>query len=256
VTPAVLWLLALSLTALVPVGLAAAQERLGSGSGDMVLIPAGEFTMGSTTGASDEKPSHTVYLDAYAIDRYEVTNEQYRQCVESETCQPPRNTKYYDVPEYGRHPVVYLNWYRALAYCTWAGKRLPTEAEWEKAARGTDGRAYPWGNEWDSSKANVVGDTDGFDGTAPVGSFDVGRSPYGAYDMAGNVWEWVNDWYDAGYYRHSPKRNPDGPTQGKFKLLRGGSWRYTPKFARAAERLKHNPKHLHDNRGFRCAKTP
>jgi formylglycine-generating enzyme required for sulfatase activity len=223
---------------------------------DMVRIPAGEFTMGSNDGASDEKPLHTVYLDAYSIDRYEVTNEQYKQCVEDGKCQPPRNTKYYEDPEYGRHPVVYVNWYQALAYCGWAEKRLPTEAEWEKAARGTDSRVYPWGNEWDPLKANVLGDADGFDGTAPVGKFEGGQSPYGAYDMAGNVWEWVDDWYDKGYYKERPDRNPKGPSHGKFKILRGGSWRHTPKFARTAERLKHNPKHLHENRGFRCAKTP
>ncbi len=255
-TARVLRRLAIALAGLVPVGLTVAQEQLGSVRGDMVLIQAGEFEMGSNTGASDEKPLHRVYLDAYAIDRYEVTNEQYRQCVEAEMCQPPRNIQHYEDPQYARHPVVYVNWPRGSAYCTWAGRRLPTEAEWEKAARGGDGRRYPWGSEWDSNKANVLGDTDGFHGTAPVGSFEAGRSPYGAYDMAGNVWEWVEDWHDAKYYQQSPDRNPKGPSQGRFKVLRGGSWRHTPKFARAAERLKHNPKHLHDNRGFRCAKTP
>jgi formylglycine-generating enzyme required for sulfatase activity len=201
----------------------------------MVYIPAGEFIMGSDEGDSDERPVHTVYLDAFHIDRTEVANAQYQACVEAGACDAPSNTTYYDNSNYAQHPVVHVSWDDADAYCRWAGKRLPTEAEWEKAARGTDGRRYPWGNsEPDCNKANY-NDCVGL--TTEVGSYPAGASLYGVLDMAGNVWEWVADWYDPGYYSQSPTRNPPGPDSGELRVLRGGSWyRSTPSGIRCALR--------------------
>jgi formylglycine-generating enzyme required for sulfatase activity len=194
----------------------------------LVFVPAGEFTMGSDDGNSDEQPAHTVYLDAFAIDRTEVTNAQYARCVQAGACRPPGSSSsytranYFADPRYADHPVIYVSWDDARAYCAWAGRRLPTEAEWEKAARGTDGRTYPWGDEWDASKANTseAGPGD----TTPVGAYPQGASPYGALDMAGNVWEWVADWYGEDYYRESPGENPLGPASGTNRVVRGGSW--------------------------------
>jgi len=182
----------------------------------MILIPAGEFTMGDDGGFGH--PTRTVNLDSYRIYRTEVTNTMYAQCVQAGTCQPPGNyssgtrNSYYGNPEYNNYPVIYISWYDAQTYCEWAGARLPTEAEWEKAARGTDARIYPWGNETvDCNKANYscpcVGDT------IEVGSYPMGASPYGVMDMAGNVREWVSDWDYSNYYASIP-----------FSNLRGGSW--------------------------------
>ncbi len=228
----------------------------------MVSVPAGEFTMGSENGFDNEKPVHTVYLDAYRIDQTELTNAQYKQCVEVGKCQPPSETNsftrdsYYGNSQYDNYPVIYVSWNDAQEYCQWAGKRLPTEAEWEKAARGPltssgDARAYPWGNEWDAAKANVenkVGDT------TQVGNYPAGASPYGALDMAGNVWEWVADWYDKAYYSNSPRENPKGPASGEFKALRGGAFLNARDLARAAYRLNNRPSYRHHgDLGFRCA---
>ncbi len=234
----------------------------------MVYVPAGEFIMGSDKGEVNEQPVHTVYLDAFYMDKTEVTNAQYQRCVEAGACRTP--TCDWGEPTYGDaskadHPVVCVNWNDAQAYCAWAGKRLPTEAEWEKAARGTDGRTYPWGNTFDGSRLNFCDrncefdwkDSDADDGyaqTAPVGSYPQGASPHGALDMAGNVWEWEADWYDAGYYSQSPGRNPPGPDSGQYRVLRGGSWHDGGGFGRGAARNGGNPGDRGNYAGFRCAR--
>ncbi|MBI3536650.1 MAG: SUMF1/EgtB/PvdO family nonheme iron enzyme, partial [Chloroflexi bacterium] len=181
-------------------------------SAEMVSIPEGEFLMGSglndTQGASDEKPQHLVYLDAFMMDKFEVTNALYKKCVDARSCARPSESKsytrssYYGNPSFDNYPVIYVSWNDADTYCKWLGKRLPTEAEWEKAARGTDGRIYPWGNSFEKNRLNSI--ESGRDDTTEVGIFPTGASPYGAQDMAGNVWEWVADWYDNKYYFINP----------------------------------------------------
>jgi len=218
----------------------------------MVKVPAGEFIMGSPDGEGDddEHPQHTVYLDGFWIDQTEVTNARYRQCVEAGDCEEPA---YWDDSDYNAsdQPVVGVSWYDADNYCRWAGKRLPTEAEWEKAARGTDGRVYPWGNRApDCSKAQFS-PCPGM--TVPVGSKPAGASPYRALDMAGNVWEWVADWYDSGYYARSPDRNPQGPDSGSARVLRGGSWYGSGWFVRTADRSSGHTANILNYVGFRCA---
>ena len=216
----------------------------------MVYVPAGDFEMGSEDGDSDEKPVHTVYLDAYWIDQTEVTNEMYEKCVQAGACEEPGSNEscsrssYYGNTAYDNYPVIYVDWYAANDYCEWAGRRLPTEAEWEKAARGTDGRTYPWGEGIDNSLANYSG----FD-TTEAGSYPKGASPYGALDMAGNVWEWVDD---AGYYSASSENNPQGPTLGETRVLRGGSWTHIVNNTRSANRLRDNPSLTWLSYGFRC----
>jgi len=222
---------------------------------EMVYVPAGEFSMGSTVGTVDEQPVHTVYLDAYWIDKTEVTNEMYRQCVRAGTCLQPQNQSnthfnYYPDPVYADYPVINLKWSSADKYCTWAGGRLPTEAEWEKAAVGTDGRTYPWGNALPNSKLlnfnNPVGDM------MLAESFLAGASPYGALNMAGNAREWVADWYSADYYPASPKSNPTGPANGLYKVLRGGSWHSGIYDVRSADRSWSEPDIRDKTVGFRC----
>ena len=188
----------------------------------MVYVPVGDFTMGLVEGDSDardeELPQHTVTLDAFWIDRTEVTNAQYEKCVTAGACDAPEKTKsntrdsYYGNSLYDDYPVIYVTWYDAEDYCEWAGKRLPREAEWEKASRGTDGGEYPWGNGSPSATLANYGANEG--DTTEVGSYAGGASPYGPLDMAGNVWEWVADWYDGDYYSSSPDRNPTGPSSG------------------------------------------
>jgi formylglycine-generating enzyme required for sulfatase activity len=195
----------------------------------MVFIPEGEFTMGSNTGDDDEKPPHPVFLDAFWIDKFEVTNTQYAMCLNAGVCKPPSsnnsNTRngYFGIPQFNNYPVVYVSWEDANRYCGWAGKRLPTEAEWEKAARGTDSRVYPWGNTFDKNLLNSY--ESGKGDTTAVGSYPPNSaSPYGAMDMAGNVWEWVADWYGDNYYTTSPRNNPKGLLSGQYRVLRGGAW--------------------------------
>ena len=202
----------------------------------------------------NERPQRTVFVDAFYIDKYEVTNKQYKRFL-AETGYEPK--QYLDYPPHDdpNFPAAVLQWEDAVAYANWAGKRLPTEAEWEKAARGTDGRFWPWGSEWDGTKLSGndgTGLKDGYKETAPVGQFPQGASPYGAHDMAGNFWEWVSDWYDPNYYRTSPPNvNPKGPETGDGHVLKGGGWAENLDFTRCASRLGGNPGSL--LRGFRCA---
>lgn len=198
--------------------------RIGKSVNEMVLIPAGEFTMGSNDRLPDEGPAHQVTLDDYWMDRYEVTNLQYKQFIDATKHKSPRHYENRTFPE-GKadHPVVYVSWYDATEYCDWAGKRLPTGEEWEKAARGSDARIYPWGNKFEITRANMPQRWNTLKkkgGTTPVGSFKEGVSPYGLYDMSGNVWEWTSSWYKA-----YPGNNKATENYGEtYKTLKGGSW--------------------------------
>jgi len=226
----------------------------------MLYIPAGEFLMGSVDtdiqALDSEKPQHAVYLDAFWIYKNEVSNKLYKKCIADGACTLPIKAERIESNEYDDYPVEYVNWEQAKAYCEWAGGRLPTEAEWEKAARGTDGRKYPWGNKTPTTEeANYKESKKG--GTTPVGSYPKGASPYGVLDMAGNVQEWVQDWYSGDYYRVTPKNNPRGPDSGNARVLRGGGWRFAAPVIRTAMRLYLMPvSNEYDYRevGFRCAK--
>lgn len=245
---------------------------------EMVYIPEGEFLMGSDTDEpyfwGAEAPKHVVYLDAYWIYRTEVTNSMYRECVKANACPYPveiysrTHDDYFTNPQYDTYPVIYVTYEGASAYCRWAGARLPTEAEWEKAARGTDGRLFPWGNgPLQSDLANfcdvgcpnpdsneIESDLDdGYRDVAPVGSFPKGISPFGALDMAGNVLEWVSDWYSASYYSQSPYKNPLGLKTGTRHPIRGGSWGNGREGLRPAARASLPPMSAYDTVGFRCA---
>jgi len=262
----------------------------------MVYVPAGLFLMGSSeeeidivseycieqqeksnspysntqfdpcliSNYDDERPQLDVYLDAFWIDRTEVTNAQFEQCVKEGQCTSPtkgcipRNPTYLD-SEKGNYPVVCVDWYNAQAYCQWAGRRLPTNAEWEKAARGTDGRIYPWGN--DTPRCYLANTQACVAMADEVGLRPEGASPYGALDMLGNVTEWVSDWYDKDYYTYSTKDNPPGPTSwnsgidwpdGEFRVVRGGSWWTKPWLTWAAERYRGRPEGMSYTLGFRC----
>lgn len=276
----------------------------------MVLIPAGEFMMGSTNGSGDEKPVHKVYVDAFYIDKYEITKDVFERFVEEigyETTAEKKGGSYtwqegswvktsganWKKPDFNQtkyHPVIYVSWQDAIKYCNWRsrkeglepcynestgecdftrnGYRLPTEAEWEKAARGTDARKYPWGNrEPDGRQCNFADKNinyswsdknvdDGYEYTSPAGNYESGKSPYGVYDMAGNVWEWCNDWYDEDYYKNSPYKNSKGPGSGVLRVLRGGSWCGDADNLRAAVRGRYTPDGTSSVSGFRCARTP
>ncbi|MDO9300739.1 MAG: SUMF1/EgtB/PvdO family nonheme iron enzyme, partial [Anaerolineales bacterium] len=221
----------------------------------LVYVPAGKFTMGSDV-SSDEK-IHTVYLDAFWIDQFEVTNEMYAKCVaDNGICAAPSNTNYFNNSSYANHPVVYVNWNMAKSYCEWAGGDLPTEAQWEKAARGKDKRAYPWGN--DTPNDTLLNYTQNVGDTTKVGSYESGKSPYNAYDMAGNVWEWVNDYYQSDYYTTLGDNafNPQGPLSGDSRVLRGGSWFGINGVTRSANRYWVDPAKSVSNVGFRCSRSP
>jgi formylglycine-generating enzyme required for sulfatase activity len=226
----------------------------------MVFVPAGEFLMGSKEDYpydNGEHPQHTVYVSEFWIDKTEVTNEQYDRCLAASVCQASRSryAGYYDHFLKGAdQPAVWVSWHDAQAYCEWARKRLPTEAEWEKAARGTDGRKYPWGNSFDGSKVNVhgTGAGDGYPETAPVGSYPEGASPYGALDMEGNVSEWCQDWYDNNYYASSPQRDPQGPSSGSRRVVRGSACSSNERIVRAAARHARDPDGRARCLGFRC----
>jgi formylglycine-generating enzyme required for sulfatase activity len=224
----------------------------------MALVPAGEFTMGSSGGDPDELPVHKVYVDAFFMDLHQLSVAQYARFLEDTRHDAPPEWSLMNRPQHQNRPVANVDWADAAAYCKWAGKRQPTEAEWEKAARGTDGRTYPWGNT-PPTALHVNSGKDVWNNHAvltPVGMFEEGKSPYGVYDMAGNVWEWVSDWYDPDYYKTGPSKNPTGPPMGGYKVIRGGSWGSAPKDLRSADRETHLPSFRGFGTGFRCAKTP
>jgi iron(II)-dependent oxidoreductase len=234
--------------------------------GGMVLVPAGSFLMGSDprkdrAAGPQEQPQHEVYLDLFRIDRFEVSNVEYLRFVLGTGADWPKFWRENPFPEKAAlHPVINVSWYEADAFCRWAGKRLPTEAEWEKAARGVDGRIFPWGNEpagWIKSNIAHPGSKRGFKypPLANINRYDKGVSPYGVYQMAGNVSEWVSDWFDPEYYRHGHDKNPQGPTAGELKVFRGGSWNEDPEVARSAGRNGGPPDRESYLTGFRCAKS-
>ncbi len=253
----------------------------GNDGAEMVLIPAGGFLMGSSTGEADESPMHSVYIDDFYMDRYTVTNVQYKTFVDDnpQWCKDRILREYHDGnylklwndENYpigkGNHPVVSVSWYAAMAYAQWARKRLPTEAEWEKAARGgLVGKTYPWGDSIDSSKANYGNRWDGRIATirlTPVGSYP--PNGYGLCDMVGNVREWCLDAYQSDFYKHSPRHNPIAGTSIKevltnfttvknSRVFRGGTWYFSPKSLRVTYRLRDIPSFAVTSVGFRCVK--
>ena len=275
---------------------------VGNDGAEMILVPAGEFIMGSDADeiarlaikqalVEDEMPRHRVSLDTFYMDTYEVTNAHFQQFVHATGYRTQAEREDWgwadtgdewgkvnganwraplgpgsSIAELEQHPVIQVSQEDAKAYCAWAGKRLPTEAEWEKAARGTDGRIYPWGDQFDGTRLNFCdahcqrswqdqASNDGYRYTAPVGHSTGDKSPYGAYDMAGNVREWVADWYDKNYYKNSPTRNPPGPASGEQAVLRGGGWVNTARNVRVPFRSRLEPAHRYGYVGIRCAKT-
>lgn len=226
----------------------------------MIEIPAGEFLMGSdgTQALEDERPMHRVWLDAFSIDLHEVTTAQYATFLVIDRRAVPWQWETAELARHGDRPVIGVDWRDAVAFCRWKGRRLPTEAEWEKAARGTDGRLYPWGNQSPTMElANfALGARFSYNQVLlPVLSHEKGKSPYGVYHMAGNAYEWVSDWYATHYYETSPDRNPQGPSDGQFKVLRGGSWSDLPKYLLTYGRFKLPPETRNSYTGFRCAKS-
>ncbi len=228
-----------------------------------VFVPAGSFTMGNDSGAPDQRPAHPVNLGSFWIDRTEVTNAMYALCVSAGVCAAPQQTRsisrpsYFGTSAFDNFPVLFVSWNQAQTYCAWAGRRLPTEAEWEKAARGPDQRLYPWGNQAPDPQRLNFGPS-GLGDTVAVGHYPSNASPYGALDMAGNAWEWVADWYDPGYYAVSPAQDPPGPAktgcpQGDCKVLRGGSWDSRDDQVTTTARLFFGPNDSRDAFTIRCA---
>lgn len=277
-------------------GTPVSKEKISEVDGMVLMyVPEGDFIMGSDNGKPDERPAHTVYLDAFWIDQTEVTNEMFRAFVNDTGYKTEIEDMgwsyvygaFVDKPKVEdeisgadwehplgpesniegieNHPVVNVTWNDATAYCKWAGRRLPTEAEWEKAARGTEGATYPWGNGdvtdglLNFADVNIPGVgsdnsiDDGYKMTSPAGSYPQGASPYGVLDMAGNVLEWVADWYEVFYYASSPESNPTGPTSGVVRVARGGSWVNDAMNARSFFRIKWPPQTGGNDSGFRCA---
>ncbi len=233
----------------------------------MVLIPAGEFEMGSRRSLLElnpvdlmntdrhnlgpENPAHRVHLDDYHIDKYEVTNAEYQKFVQATGAKQPVSMSN---PDFSgpRQPVAGISWKEADRYCKWAGKRLPTEAEWEKASRGKRPIEYPWGDEAPDAKRVNFNET--LNKTAPVGSYEAGKSDYGVHDLSGNVSEWVHDWHLAEFYLFSPRENPTGPEKGKYKVIRGGSWRNNAGDISLTYRNATVPTLRSKTVGFRCVK--
>jgi len=231
----------------------------GTRDGVMALVPAGEFGMGCNRRVdahcdSDENPYHTVSLSAYYIDVYEVTNAAYQQCADAGACRPAKSYPDFDGPN---QPVVGVSWDDAVSFCQWAGKRLPTEGEWEKAARGDKGLAYPWGNGACGCACAIQEENQvygcGKERTWPVGSAAQGASPYGAQDMAGNAMEWVADWYDEAGYKNPPRQDPTGPESGELKVRKGGCFAHVKNYLRASDRTAAKPETVSNSTGFRCA---
>ncbi len=245
--------------ACVKVAGAVAEER----GSEMVLIPSGEFIMGSpeSLGRKDERPAHPVYLDAYYMDRYEATGKDFEAYMDDQPKVHPTITGWYGRkvrPDMARRPVFGLTWKRCQNYCVWAGKRLPTEAEWERAARGRGDRIYPWGNELpDPSRSNFGRCCFVMKGLVfnDVGNFKAGKTPNNIFDLAGNVAEWVFDWYDKNYYKVSPRKNPKGPEKGKYHTIRGGAWNSLPGYLRSSARYGYDDAKDFYGIGCRCAKS-
>jgi len=228
----------------------------------LLLVLEGSFVMGGGTEI-DERYKHEVFINTYWIDQTEVTIGMYAACVENGECTPPRRNDslsrehYYDDPSLLSYPVIQVTWFQAKAYCEWVNRRLPTEAEWEKAARGVDERSFPWGEDQDCSFANYWGENEKcVGGLVAVASYPDGQSPYGAYEMAGNAYEWVADWYDSGYYTRSKGENPLGPETGKTRVVRGGSFLHLPRMMYTYSRNNFDPSIADVFTGFRCAQTP
>lgn len=226
----------------------------------MVKIPSGSFIRGSheNAGRADERPRRTIHVDTFLIDKHEVTNAQYLNFIAATGHKEPLNVygdgSLFQVKDVARLPVVQVTWHDAADYCQWVGKRLPSEAEWEKAARGPDGRRYPWGDEAPSSqRVNFNREWIATRTLRPVGALPGGGSPYGVHEMAGNVREWVQDWYDQDYYHAAPDRNPKGPKTGLLKVIRGGSWHSFEPDIRTAARGKGGFALKTHGIGFRCA---
>ncbi len=240
-----------------------AQAGSESTTGDharMVSVPAGEFAMGvdGLKGLDDERPRHVLWLDAYEIDAFEITTSRYARFLSATKRPPPLHWEVVNPAIHRDRPVIGVTWEDAAAFCRWAGKRLPTEAEWEKAARGTDERKYPWGNMEPTGELANFGLGVRFSysqALMPVAHYEGGKSAYGAHGMAGNVYEWVADWYQGSYYEQSPVRNPTGPPDGQFKVLRGGSWSDLAKYLLTYSRFKLLPDTRNAYTGFRCART-
>ena len=225
----------------------------------MVHIRGGKIGMGTKEeiGEFDEKPFREVTIRPYFIDLYEITNAQYRQFAEKTNRRRQEVMVFLDdtktLLDDPALPAVGVSWFDANAYCVWDGKRLPTEAEWEHAARGDDLRQWPWGEQFLDGYANTRGEDDGFAYTAPVGHFEAGRSPFGLYDMAGNVSEWVFDWYDEFFYKEGQITMPKGPDFGDAKVVRSGSWDQSPGDTRVTKRQAVTPNRKEATIGFRCA---
>ena len=243
-------------------------EIIGKDGAPMVLVPEGIFPMGvpkaARDGGVDERPNHDVFVDTFYIDKYEVTNGRYLEFITKTGHRAPQHPK---DPTKGLWqgnimpesvvdlPVINVDWYDAEAYCQWGKKRLPTEAEWEKSAKGPNDWRFPWGDVEPTDKhLNFNQAWRGETTLVPVGIYEPGKSPYGAYDMAGNVWEWVADWYDAEYYSKSPDRNPPGPQKGTHKVVRSSGWQVETPQVRIFTRIKMDPLGRNHSTGFRCAK--